>query len=176
MHTVQLIDAVRTGLATAVQQALGSGADANEQDVHGWTPLCWAAGRGELDIIELLVEHGADPRKTGRDNRTPAAIALAAGRVEAARRLLALEKREPAARKFCKAYRLRDLRAFDGWMDPPGAVPEIAYVHETYQVTVSMWPDEDVLFDGRSAAWQQFCREALGFAVPDDLDLIGRHE
>jgi hypothetical protein len=171
-----LIEAVRTGQASAVRHALASGVDVNQQDIQGWTPLCWAAGRGQIEIIQLLVEHGADPRKTGRDNRTPAAIALAAGRVEAARWLRGVEKRDVAPRKYCKAYRVSDLRKFDGWPQLDAATREVGYLHESYQVTASMWPDEDVLFDGHSVAWHRFCREELAFTVPDDLDLFGSHE
>jgi len=183
MSKMELMEAARTGTAAEVAEALASGTEVNQQDGNGWTPLCWAAGRGDLAVVQLLVERGADVWRTGRDLRTPAMIAIAAGRVEAARFLRETEAARPGPdaratppRKYCKAYYLDDLRKFAGFGAAAADAPRIAYLHETYQVTRSMWADEEVLFDAVTPEWRAFCTNELAFAVPDDLDLIGHAE
>ena len=116
MSEQQLIEAVKAENIASVKELIESGIDVNQVDEQGWTPLNWAAGRGNLDIARLLVEHGADIFKVGRDLRTPYMIALAAGRVEVVKFLREAEERvegdKPARpeRKYCKAYHLEDLR------------------------------------------------------------------
>lgn len=189
MSDMQLIEAVKAGQLPVVKELLASGADVNQQDNQGWTSLNWAAGRGDVPSVRLLVEHGADVCKTGRDLRTPAMIAVAAGRVETARFLRELESQlqtggADAERKYCRAYYLKDLRQFGGWSESAPAREDsaevdgveedaIAYVHEDYHVTRSIWAREDVLFDGDTPEWREFCHQILNFRVPDDLDLIG---
>ncbi len=46
------------------------GADVNERDYEGYTPLHWAAGRGNNDLITYLVSKGADPTVMARNGRT----------------------------------------------------------------------------------------------------------
>jgi ankyrin repeat protein len=42
----------------------------NARDRRGWTPLFWAAGNGENEIISLLVQYGADVNIRDRDGVT----------------------------------------------------------------------------------------------------------
>lgn len=199
MSDTELIEAVRTGNPDLVRALIQSGSDVNQQDEQGWTPLNWASGRGHPEIVKLLVESGADVFKVGRDLRTPYLIALAAGRVEVVKYLSEVEDRidgeKPARpeRKYCKAYHLRDLRAYPEWFesrvnwrekkDNNGARDaeretqefaddSIVFVHQDYSVTESMWHNENVIFNRVTPAWVAFCAEELGFKVPDDLDLI----
>jgi ankyrin repeat protein len=67
MSNMQLIEAVQTGQLAKVEEALNAGADINEQDEQGWTPLNWAAGKGNVEIVGLLLNRGADVFRTGRD-------------------------------------------------------------------------------------------------------------
>src|SRR6266850_1878867 len=78
----QLIEAVKNGDLQALEMLLGSGANPNQQDAVGWTPLNWAAGKGDATMVGLLLAHDADVTLTGRDNRTPLMIARAARRNE----------------------------------------------------------------------------------------------
>lgn len=39
-------------------------------------------------------------------------------------------------------------------------------------MTRSAWHGEQVLLAGDDPAWREFCTGTLGFAVPDELDLI----
>lgn len=54
-----------------MKQLLDAGADPNEQDLLGMTPLHITACRGCPDLVKLLIERGADLDITNRDGRTP---------------------------------------------------------------------------------------------------------
>jgi outer membrane protein assembly factor BamB len=56
----ELLDAVRDDDVARVRAALDKGADVNAKTRYGTTALTFAAGRGNLEIIKLLVERGAD--------------------------------------------------------------------------------------------------------------------
>src|SRR5262245_52654289 len=115
MEALQLIEAVKTGDLASTRELVKSGVDLGQSDEHGWTALNWAAGKGNLEAVTLLVKLGADIFKVGRDQRTPYMIALAAGHAEVAKFLRQEEEsagkeRGHAERKYCKAYYLKDLR------------------------------------------------------------------
>lgn len=204
MSDFELFDAVKSGNHAAVKEMIESGAQIGQQDKQGWTPLNWAAARGDLEMVDLLLQHGADPFGVGRDLRTPQMIALAAGRVEVVKRLRRAEaerKNGDAAqsdRKYCMAYHLGDLRRYDAWTEQeikskqtnttPATTAEqqleptvltdddVVFLHQDYQVTMSIWPNEDVIFNGVTDHWKDFCQNELRFAVPDSLDLISQSE
>ena len=46
------------------------GADVNQRDVNGYTPLHHAAARGDNEMILYLVSKGADPKAVARNGRT----------------------------------------------------------------------------------------------------------
>ena len=192
MSDLQVIEAVKTGNSAAVEGLLGSGADVNQQDEQGWTPLNWAAGRGDLDVIRMLIGRGADVSKVGRDLRTPYKIALAAGHREAAKFLRDAEAEAGAGneteRKYVKAYRLEELRKYDGWREErinwkddgdagnngdggkSLSDDDVVFLHQDLSVTESMWHDENVIFNRVTPEWEEFCKNELEFKVPDDLD------
>lgn len=196
MTDLALIEAVKTGQHAEARALLESGADVNQQDEAGWTPLNFAAGKGDLAMVRLLVETGADPFKTGRDNRTPYLIALAAGRAEVVKYLREVEDQTDPERarslrperKYSKAYHLRDLRRYPDWSEErinwknprEQAAPneladeDVVFIHQDLTVTESMWHDENVIFNKVSDAWREFCSSRLGFQVPTDLDLIAQ--
>jgi len=184
---VELFEAIKTGDLGACKEAIAAGAAVNELDQNGWTPLNWAAGKGHLEIVKLLVQHGADVLKVGRDLRTPFMIALAASQAETAKFLRDAEAAVPgdrpprAVRQYCLALHVGELRQFAGWRSPDqngdGAVEplpdsQIVYLHQDYGVTKSIWRDRDVIFEQVTPQWKEFCDEVLRFKVPDDLDLI----
>ncbi|HZS44120.1 MAG TPA: ankyrin repeat domain-containing protein [Blastocatellia bacterium] len=199
LKNTPLIEAVKSGQLSEIRQLIESGADVNQPGEQGWTPLNWAAGRGDLEAVRLLVENGADIFKVGRDQRTPYLIALAAGHAEV---VIYLRKAEDNVegdkpvrpeRKYCKAYYLKDLRQFPNWSEsrinwkekkqtgktadrrnesPVSPDKEIAFLHQDYTVTQSMWHDESIIFNEVTSEWKEFCTSVLKFRVPDDLDLI----
>src|SRR5215468_9883983 len=108
MSELFLIKAAKNGAYSEAEQLIKSGADVNQQDEQGWTPLNFAAGSGDLSLVKLLVENGADVLKVGRDRRTPYMIALAAGRVPVVQYLRTVEDNYPGEkpprqeRQYCK--------------------------------------------------------------------------
>jgi ankyrin repeat protein len=55
----ELFIAIRTHDAAAVKSALARGADPNARNWLNFTPLMWAAARGNLQIADILLAHGA---------------------------------------------------------------------------------------------------------------------
>lgn len=186
MDNLQLIEAVKANNVAAVKELIESGADLNQQDEQGWTPLCWAAGKGDPEIVGLLIERGADPSKVGRDQRTPYKIALAAGNAKVVMLLRDAEAKNKGAasvpqRPWARAYLLSELRQFPAWSDTDEtkedettSEPRVVFLHHDLTVTSSMWHNENVVFDNVTPEWQEFCQNVLGFRVPDDIDLIVR--
>ncbi|PVU74433.1 hypothetical protein DDW11_06050 [Sulfolobus sp. SCGC AB-777_G06] len=58
----ELLEAARNGDLIKVQTALKNWAEPNAKEDDGWTPLHWAAFGGHVDVVMVLLEHGADPR------------------------------------------------------------------------------------------------------------------
>jgi hypothetical protein len=183
MNELQLINAVKTGELAKVEEVLNSGCDIHQQDEQGWTPLNFAAGRGDLDMVKLLLDRGADVFCVGRDQRTPYKISLAAKHTDVARLLKEKEQAsngtngDSSRRDYAKGYLLSDLRKFSGWREENGdsrelADSEVVFLHQDLTVTQLIWPDENVIFNRDTPEWRDFCSQQLQFKVPDDFDLI----
>lgn len=194
MSDLQLIDAVKTGQLAGVEAALNAGADIHQQDEQGWTPLNWAAGRGSVEIVSLLLNRGADVFRTGRDQRTPYKIALAAKHTDVARLLKKAEEIKGASgdatsRDYARAYLLGELRKFSDWREAKinwkETIPadesgnsrelsddDVVFLQQDFTVTELIWPGENVIFDRTTPEWIDFCTQELQFKVPDDFDLI----
>jgi hypothetical protein len=89
--------------------------------------------------------------------------------------------------KYCKAYYIRDLRAFEGWTENSknarkekkqidGKEVEVAreltdndflFLQENFIVADGILLDENVIFDQVTPKWVAFCKETLKFEVPD---------
>jgi hypothetical protein len=87
---------------------------------------------------------------------------------------------------YCKAYLLKDLRAFDGWIEKSeNACQEkkvvdgqevemlreltdesIVYVQENHVVTDGIYKDENIIFGNVSSEWVAYCQQTLKFEVP----------
>jgi uncharacterized protein len=195
MSDLKLIEAVKGGNLARIEELLAAGADVNQQDEHGWTPLNWAAGKGHVAALQSLLNRGADVFKVGRDQRTPYKIALAAGHVEIVKLLSEAEKRTGLGKssqtecEYCKAYYLKDLRKFAGWReskinwkenpdsddtgtrDQEFSDDDVIFIHRDLTVTKSMWHNENVIFNEVTPEWEVFCRDALQFKAPSDLDI-----
>ncbi|MDJ0835250.1 MAG: hypothetical protein QNK37_01975 [Acidobacteriota bacterium] len=78
--------------------------------------------------------------------------------------------------KYCKAYKLEDLRKFSGWSAAATTAEkemednDLAYVMESLKVTkncLDLDNEEDFLLNDVSNEWEAFCKEDLKFEVPD---------
>jgi hypothetical protein len=89
--------------------------------------------------------------------------------------------------KYCKAYLLKDLRAFSGWTEKSenarketkeedGQEVEvtreltddaIVYVQENYVVTDDIFKDENIIFDDVTPEWIEYCQQSLKFEIPE---------
>jgi len=182
MSDLQLIDAVKTGQPAKVEEALKAGADIHQQDEQGWTPLNWAAGKGNVEIVSLLLDRGADAFRTGRDQRTPYKIALAAKHTDVARLLKKAEQAVNEASSgatygnYARAYLLGDLRKFSDWHENGNSHEltddDVVFLQEDFTVTELIWPGENVIFNQSTPEWIAFCTQELQFKVPNDFDLI----
>jgi len=183
MSDLQLIDAVKTGQLAKVDEALNAGADIQQQDEQGWTPLNWAAGSGSVEIVSLLLNRGADVFRTGRDQRTPYMIAVAAKHIEVARLLKKAEQAvngasgDSTSRDYARAYLLGELRKFSDWREENGNSRELSdddvvFLQQDFTVTELIWPGENVIFNRITPEWVDFCSQELQFNIPDDFDLI----
>ena len=155
-----------------VEKLIKEGCNIHQRAEQDWTPLNFAAGKGDLKMVELLVRLGADITAVGRDRRRPSSIAKAANRKEVAAFLTQKEKElgvweDPLKyRPYCKAYYLRDLRKFKEWseerknwkinrywsdemkadFDKPFEDNDVVFIHHDFTVTKSMWRGEHVIF------------------------------
>lgn len=67
----QLFEAIEKGNLSDVSNAIKNGANINEQDKNGNTPLNKASQNGHLEIVKFLIKYGADVNKSGNDGWTP---------------------------------------------------------------------------------------------------------
>ncbi len=59
-----LEEAIQANDVLLLARRLEAGADPNRADEHGVTPLMKAAERGQVELMRLLLDHGADPKAT----------------------------------------------------------------------------------------------------------------
>lgn len=75
--------AARRGFSEAVTSLMCLGADLNQLDHRGMTPLAVAAEAGNLDLARQLIEHGADVNRADASGRTaPLLVASRCGHKE----------------------------------------------------------------------------------------------
>ena len=87
---------------------------------------------------------------------------------------------------YCKAYLIKDLRAFPGWSENldnarenvsvvdgqeqrtrrPLTEDDFFYLQENHVVTDGIFMDEYVIFDDVTPEWVEYCRDTLQFEVP----------
>ncbi|KAG1680968.1 hypothetical protein FOA52_009927 [Chlamydomonas sp. UWO 241] len=82
----QLVDAATKGDAKEASSLLSRGADVNEADLCGGTPLWWAAYYGHTRVATLLLQHNASVH-SARDGSTPLSAARDRGRTAVVRLL-----------------------------------------------------------------------------------------
>jgi hypothetical protein len=76
--------------------------------------------------------------------------------------------------KYCKAYLLKDLRAFSGWHEKSPVHQEekademICFLRDDFTVVKDPIQDQEVLFNEVTPEWVSFCQTRLQFEIPKD--------
>jgi hypothetical protein len=101
-----LFEAVQSRDAEALKKLAGQAKDINEAFDAGRTALIEAAALGELQLVKVLLEAGADPSLRDADHETALLKAAANGHLEVVYALapLAEEDERDLARAFLKAH------------------------------------------------------------------------
>ncbi|MBV9709036.1 MAG: hypothetical protein JO125_16705 [Chloroflexi bacterium] len=80
------------------------------------------------------------------------------------------------SRIYCKAYHLKDLRAFPRWSEQAKegetdlADDAIVYLWDDFTVVQTpVASDPGLLWDHVTPEWQEFCQTTLRFEIPEDL-------
>jgi peptidoglycan/LPS O-acetylase OafA/YrhL len=81
--------AARRGDQAAIRGRLDAGGDINAVDLKiGATPLSWAAMRGDVDVVRLLIERGVNVNCRNRDGSSPLLSAAFLGRPDVVKILM----------------------------------------------------------------------------------------
>jgi ankyrin repeat protein len=83
----ELTDAAKQGDSVAARDALRRGADANAV-IDQWTALLWAAQEGHTEIVDLLLDAGANVNFADSGGFTPLKQAVGESRLETMEHLL----------------------------------------------------------------------------------------
>ena len=66
MNDDKFVELCMSGDAKRVEEAIINGANVNaRKDKYGWTVLMWASWLGLSEIVEVLLEHGANVNAKG---------------------------------------------------------------------------------------------------------------
>jgi uncharacterized protein len=83
-----VLKAAMLGQVDSARTQLAAGADPNEKDTDGRTPLHWACQEGHIKIIRLLIKSGAPVDTTDNLGFTPLVIAAGEGNCTAVKDLV----------------------------------------------------------------------------------------
>mmetsp|Transcript_4589 Transcript_4589/g.8020 ORF Transcript_4589/g.8020 Transcript_4589/m.8020 type:complete len:235 (+) Transcript_4589:2-706(+) len=59
------------GFEKVIARLIEAGANTDAQNVLGWTPLMWAAARGHVEAVRVLLKANADPNLKGEETGRP---------------------------------------------------------------------------------------------------------
>ena len=79
---MSLTEAVAMGDINQVQALLAQGADINQKNRMGWTPLHTAIQKQNKELVELLISKGADLNSKNNRGQTPLFVAIDMGQKE----------------------------------------------------------------------------------------------
>jgi len=84
-----LIEAVKGEEFQNVKELITAGTPVNDANRYGVRPLAIACEKGNLELVEILLENKADPNAAQVGNETPLMTAARTGKVEIVKRLVA---------------------------------------------------------------------------------------
>lgn len=100
-----LLDAVARGGVANVRKLLAEGVSPDAKDGEGRSALLLAAQSGKVEIVDVLLQHGADPRAAEKSHgQTPVLAAGQAGHVEIVRLLLKKDAEGTEAAAWAGVY------------------------------------------------------------------------
>ena len=76
--------AIEKNNAVYAQKVISMNFDPNLHHDNGYTPLAYAAMKGNPQMVELFLRNGADPTLTTKEGDTPVELALRFGHAEVA--------------------------------------------------------------------------------------------
>ncbi len=97
---VSLLEATYTGDVKQVAALIKAGADVNEANLFGATPMSEAARRGDTEVLKLLLKAGASPESANAEGETALMAVARTGNVEAAKLLLKAGAKVDAREKW----------------------------------------------------------------------------
>ena len=71
IYSMDIFNAAKTGNVNRVRELIAAGADVNQQDNNGYTPLHWAAENGHQTVVQALIAAGANVNQPDNDGRIP---------------------------------------------------------------------------------------------------------
>lgn len=89
VHIDELHQAIKRGKVSAVREYIAHGGALGATDKVGWSPLAMAAHAGHTEILQLLLDAGADVNESWPSRHTPLMTAAMAGAKPAVELLLA---------------------------------------------------------------------------------------
>jgi ankyrin repeat protein len=92
----KIVEFIQAGKTDAAKYLILKGGDVDDRDGLQRTPLMAAAAKGRADLVDLLLDRGADVRLQELDRFTASSFAARAGETGIANRLRALEDRGKA--------------------------------------------------------------------------------
>jgi ankyrin repeat protein len=85
---LRLIDAIKKSDSRAARSLISAKIDVNAPDVEGSTALHWAVQRENVELVDLLLASGANPKAASRYNITPLYLACLNGNATIVEHLL----------------------------------------------------------------------------------------
>jgi uncharacterized protein len=71
--------AIEKNTPAYAQKVLAMNFDPSLHHENGYTPLAYAAAKGNLEMVDLLLRNGADPTQVTKEGDTPVELALRSG-------------------------------------------------------------------------------------------------
>lgn len=103
--------------------ALKDGAYVNIRNAAGWTPLIFAASRGDVESVKAILNYGGDPNRAENDGWTPLHFAAHGGNEDIV--LLLLKAGANVSWKNLDGRTPRELAAAEGFQNIVEMIPEI---------------------------------------------------